>query len=120
MEDELKESNERKHNFSSLAFSVVSVLPIECVSTFIKVNNINLLILNRLLRIALLPGYLSDVSLLLEKNGLVINIRIQRTWQLFVAMALSGHWCACIFFGVAKLEALKGNSFTWPQIIGLV
>ena len=119
IEDEIKESNDRKYIFLARVISFVSVIPIEYIYIFIEVENINYLMLNRLLRIALLPGYLSDISLLLERKGLVINIGIQRTWQLFVAMALSGHWCACLFFVVAKIEALKGNSFTWPQIIGL-
>ena len=100
--------------------SILSSIPFEYITLATDSNiSINYFLFNRMIRIVFLPSYANDISRYLEEYGLMKNLSLHRTWKLFCAMALAGHWCGCVFFYIAKNEALKGNISTWPQIIGL-
>jgi len=106
----------------SLYVSVIATVPLEyCAFSFItsKRNSLNWLLVNRLLRVFFIPVYAQEIAKVLEHRGLLKNLSLHRTWQLFFAMAMAGHWCACVFYFIAENEALEGNEYTWPQSIGL-
>lgn len=100
--------------------SFLATVPLEYVTIFTTAKRANFYMLNRAFRILFLPSYLTDISSILEEQNIITNIGIQRTWKFFFAMALAGHWCGCIFFLVAKGQALSyGSTMTWPQNIGI-
>ena len=75
--------------------------------------------MNRVLRVVYLPIYTTELTRWFEDRRTLTNIGLQRTWKLFSLMAITGHWCACIFFFIAKRQAENGVDFTWPQSDGL-
>lgn len=104
----------------SSLLSILASIPLEYFSFMLVFDvHLNYLMFNRLIRIGFLPSYANDISGFLEEKGLMKNLSLHRAWKLFCAMALAGHWCGCVFFFIAKKEALNGNPFTWPQSIGL-
>ena len=104
---------------SNVIASTLMTLPLEYISLILKIKNVNILLLNRAFRVLHLPWYLSDIAQFLEDKHIIKNIGLQRTWKLFFAMALAGHWCGCIFFLVARHEARDGVIRTWPQEQGI-
>ena len=78
------------------------------------------MILNKCVRLILLPDYIKDVSLFLELRESINYFGAHRAWILFFTMALAGHCCSCVFFWIAKNEALKGDGITWPEDLGLL
>lgn len=103
-----------------LLLSMAACLPLEYFSlvTECKDETVTLLMLNRVLLIMRLPSYIEDLVIYLEARGLK-NIGIQRAWKLFFAMAIAGHWCCCVFFYVAKMEAVNGGDLSWPEELGI-
>lgn len=101
-------------------FSLVATIPFEYFDLLISGGQAATpFMINRLLRLTYLPFYLSDISMILERKGVMQNIGLHRAWKLFFAMAIAGHWCGCGFFYTARVQTLKGNPSTWPQDIGL-
>lgn len=111
----------RRRRWFSLHFllSILITLPLEYITLMTENKNANMFLLNRTLRLLYLPSYLSDIARILEVRHVVKNIGLQRTWKLFFTMALAGHWCGCIFFLVARFEAVEGDAMTWPQELGV-
>jgi len=107
------------HFSAGTTASIIMTLPFEYISLFTDTKYTNFLLLNRALRVTFLPIYLSDIAGILEQKKFIRNIGLQRTWKLFLTMALAGHWCGCIFFLISKYEAMKGGTSTWPQEIGI-
>jgi hypothetical protein len=101
--------------------SAVSVVPFEYATLFRSSWSVhaNYLLLNKCVRLILLPVYIRDVSMFLEARESINYIGAHRAWKLFFAMALAGHFCSCGFFWVAKKEALEGETITWPEDLGL-
>ena len=101
--------------------SFASVVPFEYVAIFRYAwsVHVNYLLLNKCIRLILLPVYIKDVSMFLEARDSINYIGAQRAWKLFFAMALAGHLCSCGFFWVAKREALEGETVTWAEDLGL-
>jgi hypothetical protein len=104
---------------STLIAFWVAIAPIEYVARAVNLRQHSMFLVNRIGLLFFLPSCIMGIAKELEKRRILTNIGLQRTWQLFFLMALAGHWCGCIFFGVAKREALVGNEFTWPQNAGL-
>ena len=133
----LNESNRRAHNVHSdeskstfmmillrvspyTVFSVMATLPFEYIYIVFGSFSIPIYcLMNRLIRILFLPIYANDISNYLAEKGIIKNLSLHRTWKLFFTMALAGHWCGCVFYYIAKKEALSGNEYTWPQSIDL-
>ena len=60
-----------------------------------------------------------EITRWLEDRGTIKNVGLHRTWKLFTAMSVAGHWCACVFFYISKTEAQSGSRVTWAEADGL-
>ncbi len=101
---------------------ILTSVPLEYVTLMIpqaKQATIYLTI-NKLLTVYYLPSFIQDLSILIEVNGIIRSIGLQRAWELFFVMALAGHWCCCGFYFVAKMEAIHGDQITWAENLGLI
>ena len=106
---------------AKLVAGVISSLPLEYVTIlFQSTKDFTVyLIVNKFIVVLYLPGHIEDLSVLIEKEGIIRSIGLQRAWKLFFVMALAGHWCCCGFYFVAKMEAIYGDDLTWAEDLDL-
>ena len=110
-----------RQNQVKLVAGIISSLPLEYVTLLFQ-NTKNLtvcLIVNKFIVVSYLPGHIEDLSVLIEKEGIIRSTGLQRAWKLFFVMAIAGHWCCCGFYFVAKIEAIGGGDLTWAEDLGL-
>ncbi len=104
-----------------LIVGIVSSLPLEYMTFLISTgtNSTIYFTINKIIVVSYLPGHIEDLSILIELNGIIRSIGLQRAWKLFFVMALAGHWCCCGFYFVAKVEAMFGDDLTWAEDLDL-
>jgi len=116
------DENDAKQIFSrGFVLEILATLPLEYVALGLNLPQGQLVwfMMNRILRVIYLPTYFQDLTRWMEDRGTLKNVGMHRTWKLFSAMAIAGHWCACMFFLISKREAEKGVLVTWPEADGL-
>lgn len=114
-----KQTRHIRHRWRVL-FSLATTVPLEYLSYLLEgKDRANYCMINKLFRLFYLKGYLEYLSMILGSKGHLKNVGFRRTWALFFAMALAGHWCGCGFYYVSRKQAEKGVAMTWPEAAGL-
>lgn len=105
------EGSEKQIFSKDFIIEVLATFPLEYIALGLNLPQGKLVwfLMNRILRVGFLPTYFQELTRWLEDRGTLKNVGMHRTWKLFSAMAMAGHWCGCIFYLVSEREAVWGE-----------